>query len=521
MSQSRGHSRTRSAGHTSLFSSSPSPATSTSTSSRRGSSRISVGLERFAVLAGRKSSSSSSASASGNGNGSSGGEVFDYQFNVLVVGDTCTGKTNFLSRLAGGPYLPECAVTVGVEPRVFKLRTALGNKHVLARLYDTAGVERDSPSLSPFYSGAVGAFVFYDVSDRQTFYNVSAWLEHIFEAPRHVEVMLVGNKKDIIEELREVSTAEGSKLALDHGLHFVEISCKDPDSALTEALPSLVNAIHHRLRQSEAAELSHHSGHVTEAEAETETESGDPIDPLSPFSSDSLSLLSPSAASLGSPAPQYDTDPSTAIYVVRSFQLRDRDRVAQLLEHEVQSRSGFLGADLSEVKSPGPTSTSAPHSPIDTVPEPGQIEPAFFTREHAPRDHLWVVIEQTTDTVFGTAALRYRDGKTAELVRLFVDPCVRGRGLAFLLLKAVTAFARGEGYKEVIALVLNNESSAAAMALLKRFGFRNEVSLGLVAASSCSPASSSESLPDYPSSPPSPPAPSASVATRLCLSLSL
>ena len=57
----------------------------------------------------------------------------------------------------------------------------------------------------------------YDISNKESFENLERWLVELRDhADEKIEVVLVGNKSDL-ESQRQVSTAEGQKLADDEG----------------------------------------------------------------------------------------------------------------------------------------------------------------------------------------------------------------------------------------------------------------------------------------------------------------
>jgi Ras-related protein Rab-11A len=47
----------------------------------------------------------------------------------------------------------------------------------------------------------VGAFLIYDVTNRDSFENLSDWLDKVREfSDEHVKIALIGNKKDLVED---------------------------------------------------------------------------------------------------------------------------------------------------------------------------------------------------------------------------------------------------------------------------------------------------------------------------------
>jgi ribosomal protein S18 acetylase RimI-like enzyme len=70
----------------------------------------------------------------------------------------------------------------------------------------------------------------------------------------------------------------------------------------------------------------------------------------------------------------------------------------------------------------------------------------------------------------GCVAIRELDETTAVLLRLFVDPAQRGRGIARALVVAALAFARECGYRRVV-LDTDKERLQPAYALYQSLGF--------------------------------------------------
>ena len=74
--------------------------------------------------------------------------------------------------------------------------------------------------------GATGALLLFDVTNRDTFLRLPAWLSLITEkCDRNISIILLGNKCDR-EELRQVTTSEAQKFAQEQGLELIETSAK-------------------------------------------------------------------------------------------------------------------------------------------------------------------------------------------------------------------------------------------------------------------------------------------------------
>ena len=75
--------------------------------------------------------------------------------------------------------------------------------------------------------GAAGALLVYDITRRDTFTHIETWLQEVKEHGNpDMVIMLIGNKADLGETKRRVSTEEGERFAKTHGLIFIETSAK-------------------------------------------------------------------------------------------------------------------------------------------------------------------------------------------------------------------------------------------------------------------------------------------------------
>eukprot|EP01129_Flabellula_baltica_P004586 TRINITY_DN15_c1_g1_i2.p1 TRINITY_DN15_c1_g1~~TRINITY_DN15_c1_g1_i2.p1 ORF type:complete len:114 (-),score=30.18 TRINITY_DN15_c1_g1_i2:42-383(-) len=91
---------------------------------------------------------------------------------------------------------------------------------------DTAGHEKFRTMTSSYYRGSHGILIVYDISNRDSFKNVTKWISETENyAPENNQMIVVGNKSDLGE--RAVQYEEGEALALSFGLLFKEVSAKD------------------------------------------------------------------------------------------------------------------------------------------------------------------------------------------------------------------------------------------------------------------------------------------------------
>ena len=133
----------------------------------------------------------------------------------------------------------------------------LEDRTIRLQLWDTAGQERFRSLIPSYIRDSSVAIVVYDVSstpaprrahdrsprgdrrsraarpprappDRASFVSTVRWVEEV-RSERHVDdvmIVLVGNKSDVLNEKRQVSTEEGDTKARELSVMFMETSAK-------------------------------------------------------------------------------------------------------------------------------------------------------------------------------------------------------------------------------------------------------------------------------------------------------
>jgi len=155
-------------------------------------------------------------------------EAYDFLLKIIIIGESGTGKSCLLHHFIQNTFKEHSQHTIGVE---FSSRTInVGEKKIKLQLWDTAGQERFRSVTRSYYRGAAGALLVYDITNRQSFMNLSRWLAdaRALGSPNLVAV-LVGNKCDREEE-REVEWAEASRWAAENDVHYIETSSLTGDN---------------------------------------------------------------------------------------------------------------------------------------------------------------------------------------------------------------------------------------------------------------------------------------------------
>ncbi|XP_073526237.1 uncharacterized protein [Phyllobates terribilis] len=150
---------------------------------------------------------------------------YDLSFKILLIGDSAVGKSSLLLTFISNS-IGNLSPTIGVD---FKIKfLTVGEKTLKLTIWDTAGQERFRTVSDSYYRGAHGIILVYDVTNRETFADLSnVWAKEVglYSTNENCVKMLVGNKVDIDSE-RAVSKEEGMSLANELGSLFLECSAK-------------------------------------------------------------------------------------------------------------------------------------------------------------------------------------------------------------------------------------------------------------------------------------------------------
>ena len=169
---------------------------------------------------------------------------------LILIGDSNVGKTCFFTRFNRNQFQETFLSTIGMDKYVkyYKYK----DEQVRITLWDTAGQDRYKSLPKKYYQNADGIFLFYDVSSKESFNDVSVWMNEIndntkFEEKEEFEnienyenenikkkkkpkkenkviVYLIGNKIDKLN--RCVSKEDAEEKAEFYGIKYFEMSCK-------------------------------------------------------------------------------------------------------------------------------------------------------------------------------------------------------------------------------------------------------------------------------------------------------
>jgi len=176
------------------------------------------------------------------------GDMKEYLYKVLVVGDIGVGKTSIIKRYVHNIFSMHYKATIGVD---FALKVINWDSKTVVRLqlWDIAGQERFGNMTRVYYKEAVGAVVVFDVTRVGTFEAVAKWKSDIDAKvsvgpdERPIPVVLLANKCDLQKEGMAQSSEQMDKYCAENKfLGWFETSAKD-NTNIEAACRALVEKI--------------------------------------------------------------------------------------------------------------------------------------------------------------------------------------------------------------------------------------------------------------------------------------
>ena len=171
-------------------------------------------------------------------------DTYDRSIKVIILGDSYVGKSSIINRLINNKFtdLPN---TLSIEYHTYI--TSVNDFILRMQLWDTAGQEKFNSLISNYYKGTEVAIFVYSIDKEDSFKNVQRWFNNLKDNTEKSENILLGNKKDIIDEdesQRKVDTEIAEKFANDNKfLVFQEISCKNKDELEVENIYEVFDEI--------------------------------------------------------------------------------------------------------------------------------------------------------------------------------------------------------------------------------------------------------------------------------------
>ena len=165
---------------------------------------------------------------------------YDLLFKLILIGDSCVGKSNILLKYLKNQFNENSKTTVGVEFGTKNI--IINNKRIKIQIWDTAGQERYRSITSAYYKGAKGVLIIYDITRKNTFDNIDKWITDLkLNGDKNICIIILGNKSDLIDK-REINKNDGIKKAEMYKTAFLETSALNGDN-ISKAFDELIEQI--------------------------------------------------------------------------------------------------------------------------------------------------------------------------------------------------------------------------------------------------------------------------------------
>ena len=164
---------------------------------------------------------------------------------VGLLGDSQVGKTSICNAYMGLEFNQDQLSTIGIE-KLEKKITLKNGKEIRLILWDTAGEERFRAAALKAVRSAQGVVLVFDVTKKETFENISDWMNQIKDNFKNPSVVLFGNKTDMEENKWQVQRDEIDEFVKKNNFTYYETSAKTK-KGLDDGFTFLANDIYDKL----------------------------------------------------------------------------------------------------------------------------------------------------------------------------------------------------------------------------------------------------------------------------------
>jgi len=164
-------------------------------------------------------------------------------YKVIVIGDPAAGKTKLLAKFTTNQFEEKYLSTVGVNIVKESIEMKEYNAKINLMFWDIAGQPQFYMLHRPYFNGADGMFLVFDITSSSTFSNIINWYNAavkygLSEIPR----ILIGNKAHVKGE-RRIILPMAENLAEKLNAHYYETSSLTGEN-LKEAFEKIAEVIY-------------------------------------------------------------------------------------------------------------------------------------------------------------------------------------------------------------------------------------------------------------------------------------
>ncbi len=151
------------------------------------------------------------------------------EYKIILVGDSGVGKTSILKKFINNEFNEDIKCTINIDffSKSIKIDK---NLYTNLKIYDTAGQEKYRALIKKYYQGTDGIILVFDLTNENSFNKLKSWINEVSDNTEKAQIILVGNKADLIERKIDEETAEN--FAKQRDIKYIETSAKEGTNIL-------------------------------------------------------------------------------------------------------------------------------------------------------------------------------------------------------------------------------------------------------------------------------------------------
>ena len=117
-------------------------------------------------------------------------------------------------------------------------------------IWDTSGQERFRAMTNLYYRDAQVAILTYDIKNEASFTSIEFWIQELKYKVENENMILclVGNKCDVSQDERKVSTIKGKNFAQENNMIFYETSAKTGEG-VKDLFVTIANKVYEQMKK--------------------------------------------------------------------------------------------------------------------------------------------------------------------------------------------------------------------------------------------------------------------------------
>ena len=147
---------------------------------------------------------------------------------IVLIGDARVGKTSLVRRFVTNMFDPSYKITLGTT--IMKKELEYLTNNVILAIWDIGGQEVFRQIRSKYFFGSKGALAVCDASNKETYDNLSSWVESFRNEVGDMPIIFIANKCDLKDQ--QVTEEDMRKLVKTYTkTEFLFTSAKDGTNA--------------------------------------------------------------------------------------------------------------------------------------------------------------------------------------------------------------------------------------------------------------------------------------------------